>query len=61
MFKKLLIMSQVPQTEMPILYNLANVLAYNAELYTFYLNQVANEVYLDTAKLYKNVNRISNL
>lgn len=26
MFKKLLIMSQVPQTEMPILYNLANVL-----------------------------------
>jgi hypothetical protein len=42
------------------LYDLANVLSYNASLFGFYLNQIANEPFLDTAKQYKNINRISN-
>jgi hypothetical protein len=42
-----------------VLYDLANTLSYNAALYGFYVNQVANEPFIDTAKQYKNINRIS--
>jgi hypothetical protein len=40
--------------------DLINLLSYNASLFGFYLNQIANEPFLDSAKLYKNLNRISN-
>jgi hypothetical protein len=39
---------------------LINLLSYNASLFGFYLNQIANEPFLDSAKLYKNLNRIAN-
>lgn len=42
------------------LFTLTNVLSYNATLFGYYLNQIANEPFLDSAKLYKNANRIAN-
>lgn len=42
-----------------VLFDFANVLAYNASLYGYYLNQIANEPFLDTARQYKNINRIA--
>ena len=42
-----------------VLFDFANVLSYNASLYGFYLNQIANEPFLDTARQYKNINRIA--
>jgi hypothetical protein len=43
-----------------VLYDLANTLGYNAALFGFYLNNIANEPFLDTARQYKNINRIAN-
>lgn len=43
-----------------VLYDFANVLSYNASLFGYYLNQIANEPFIDTAKQYKNINRIAN-
>ena len=42
------------------LYDLANVLSYNAALFGFYLNNIANEPFLNTSRQYKNINRIAN-
>jgi hypothetical protein len=42
------------------LYDLVNVISYNASLFGFYLNNIANEPFLDTARQYKNINRIAN-
>jgi hypothetical protein len=42
------------------LYELVNVLSYNSALFGYYLNQIANEPFIDSAKLYKNINRIAN-
>jgi hypothetical protein len=39
---------------------LINLVGYNASLFGFYVNQIANEPFLDSAKLYKNLNRIAN-
>ena len=39
---------------------LLNLMSYNAELFGFYINQIANEPYIDSAKLYKNINRVAN-
>jgi hypothetical protein len=39
---------------------LINLIGYNASLFGFYANQIANEPFLDAAKLYKNLNRIAN-
>ena len=43
-----------------VLYDLANVLGYNASLFGFYLNNIANEPFLDTARQYKNQSEIEN-
>jgi hypothetical protein len=43
-----------------VMYDFANNLSYVAALYGFLLNQVANEPFIDSAKQYKNINRISN-
>jgi len=43
-----------------VLYDLANAMGYNASLFGFYLNNIANEPFLDTARQYKNINRIAN-
>jgi len=43
-----------------VLYELANNMSYVASLYGFYLNQIANEPFIDSAKQYKNVNRIAS-
>ena len=42
------------------LYELVNVLSYNSALFGYYLNQIANEPFIESAKLYKNINRIAN-
>ena len=42
------------------LYDLANNMSYVASLYGFYLNQIANEPFIDSAKQYKNINRIAS-
>jgi len=39
---------------------LLNLMSYNAELFGYYVNQIANEPYIDSAKLYKNINRVAN-
>ena len=39
---------------------LVNLMSYNSELFSYYINQIANEPYIDSSKLYKNINRISN-
>jgi hypothetical protein len=43
-----------------VLYDLVNALSYISSLYGFYVNQIANEPFLDTAKQYKNINRLAN-
>jgi hypothetical protein len=43
-----------------VLYDLTNTLSYNASLMGFYLNNIANEPFIDNSKQYKNINRISN-
>ena len=39
---------------------LINIVGYNASLFGFYVNQIANEPFLGSAKLWKNINRIAN-
>lgn len=39
---------------------LVNLMSYNSELFGYYINQIANEPYIDSAKLYKNINRVAN-
>ena len=43
-----------------VLYDFANFQSYTAAQMGFYLNNIANEPFIDTARQYKNVNRVSN-
>lgn len=42
------------------LHDFVNSLSYVSSLYGFYLNQIANEPFIDSAKQFKNINRIAS-